>query len=401
MSVDVFEAIRPYVDSEVPAVMERLVKSDALVQGIIHVRYSKVPRYLENPLARFLRYRIHKALSGVRTVAEFQSLMGEFLEKTIEATMTGFTYGGQEALDPHKPYLFISNHRDITLDSALLNYALVHNGHESAEIAIGDNLLFNSLVTDLLRLNKSFVVNRSATGIKEKYAALTHLSHYIYQAHEDGRSIWIAQREGRAKDGADVTDPAILKMLHVWAKKQQLSFSDTMRRFNIVPVSVSYEYDPCDGLKAAELAAREKPGYVKNVGEDFQSIMRGISQPKGHVHVHFGDVLTDEYETPEAAAKAIDAQVVSNYRLYPSNLYACDQLLHSQQAPKSLRELSVEKLQHWIQSNSLPQLNLNPQELALQAKDFRERLSTYSEQMQQYILEMYANPVISKFRYQP
>lgn len=401
MSVDSFEAIRPYVDAEVPSVIKRLVNSEALLQGIIHVRYPKVPRYLEKPLARFLRYRIQKALSNVNTVAQFQSLMGAFLEKTIDSTMTEFTFGGLDQLTSDKPYLFISNHRDITLDSALLNYALIQNGHESAEIAIGDNLLVNPLVADLLRLNKSFVVNRSAKGIKEKYRALTQLSHYIFKAHENNRSIWIAQREGRAKDGADVTDPAILKMLHVWAKKQGLSFSEAIRHFNIVPVSVSYEYDPCDGLKAAELAAREQANYVKNAAEDFQSIMRGISQPKGRVHLQFGDVLTGDYETPEAAAAAIDEQIVSNYRLYPSNLFACDQLLHSQQPLKYLRELSAEKLQQWLDSSGLNQMNVSAQDLAQQAKEFKERLSTYSEQVQHYMLEMYANPVINKFRYQP
>lgn len=401
MSVDSFEAIRPYVDAEVPSVIKRLVNSEALLQGIIHVRYPKVPRYLEKPLARFLRYRIQKALSNVNTVAEFQSLMGAFLEKTIDSTMTEFTFGGLDQLTSDKPYLFISNHRDITLDSALLNYALIQNGHESAEIAIGDNLLVNPLVADLLRLNKSFVVNRSAKGIKEKYRALTQLSHYIFKAHENNRSIWIAQREGRAKDGADVTDPAILKMLHVWAKKQGLSFSEAIRHFNIVPVSVSYEYDPCDGLKAAELAAREQANYVKNAAEDFQSIMRGISQPKGRVHLQFGDVLTGDYETPEAAAAAIDEQIVSNYRLYPSNLFACDQLLHSQQPLKYLRELSAEKLQQWLDSSGLNQMNVSAQDLAQQAKEFKERLSTYSEQVQHYMLEMYANPVINKFRHQP
>ena len=401
MSVDLFEAIRPYVDAEVPSVIERLVNSEALLQGIIHVRYPKVPRYLEKPLARFLRYRIQKALSGVNTVAEFQMLMGQFLAKTIDSTMTEFTFGGLDQLEAGKPYLFISNHRDITLDSALLNYVLVENGHESAEIAIGDNLLVNPLMADLLRLNKSFVVNRSAKGIKEKYAALTELSHYIFHAHANSHSIWIAQREGRAKDGADVTDPAILKMLHVWAKKQGLSFSEAIRHFNIVPVSVSYEYDPCDGLKAAELAAREQANYVKNAAEDFQSIMRGISQPKGRVHLQLGDVLAGEYDTPEAAAAAIDAQIVSNYRLYPSNWYACDQLLHSQQPLKHLRELSADKLQQWLQSSGLSQMNVSAQDLAQQAKEFTERLSTYSDQVQRYILEMYANPVINKFRYQP
>ena len=213
LSAKSFDEIRPYSDAEVPAVVERLLQSDALIHGIIHVRFPKVPRYLEKPLARFVKYRIHKALQNVNTVEAFQELMGAFLEKTIENTMTEFTYEGLERLDPGKPYLFISNHRDITLDSALLNYALVKNGHDSAEIAIGDNLLVNPLVADMLRLNKSFVVNRSATGIKEKYAALTELSHYIYDAHENHRSIWIAQREGRAKDGFDRTDPALLKML--------------------------------------------------------------------------------------------------------------------------------------------------------------------------------------------
>lgn len=398
MSVQSFEAIRPYVDAEVPAVTQRLLDSDALVYGIMHVRYPKVPRYLEKPLARFLRYRIQKALSTVTTVAEFQQLMGAFLEKTIDNTMTEFTYQGLDELVPGRPYLFISNHRDITLDSALLNYTLVKNGFDSAEIAIGDNLLVNPLVADMLRLNKSFVVNRSATGIKEKYAAFTELSHYIYAAHQANRSIWIAQREGRAKDGADVTDPAILKMLYVWAKKQKLTFAETIKHFNIVPVSVSYEYDPCDGLKAAELCAREKSEYVKNSAEDFQSIMRGISQPKGSVHLHFGTPLTADYDTPEAAAKAIDEQIVENYRLYPSNWFACDRLLHSEQPLKSLRDMSAEKLQQWLQAAKLNQKNWNTQELANQAKEFTDRLSAYSEQVQQYILEMYANPVINKYR---
>ncbi|MCG8315531.1 MAG: glycerol acyltransferase, partial [Pseudomonadales bacterium] len=248
------------------------------------------------------------------------------------------------------------------------------------------------------RLNKSFVVNRSAKGIKEKYAALTELSHYIYDSHSDSRSIWIAQREGRAKDGADITDPAILKMLHVWAKKQGLSFSETVNHFNIVPVSISYEYDPCDGLKATELFARESEDYVKNSAEDFQSIMRGISQPKGRVHLHIGDVLRGEFETPEVAAKAIDAQIVENYHLFPSNLLACDQLLHSSNPPKSFRDMSIEKLQLWMQAAGALNNGFNSQDLAGQTKVFKERLSEYSEQVQQYMLEMYANPVINKYR---
>ncbi|MCG8668998.1 MAG: 1-acyl-sn-glycerol-3-phosphate acyltransferase [Pseudomonadales bacterium] len=398
MSVKPFDSIRPYSDQEVPDVVERLSSSEALIQGIIRVRFPKVPRYLEKPLARFLKYRIGSTLSRVTTVNEFQMLMGEFVEKTIDETISEFTHSGIEKLDVSKPYLFISNHRDITLDSALLNYALVKNGHESAEIAIGDNLLVNPLVADLLRLNKSFVVNRSATGIKEKYAALTELSHYIYSANEDSRSIWIAQKEGRAKDGADLTDPAILKMLHVWAKKQGLSFSETIQRYNVVPVSISYEYDPCDGLKASELFAKESEAYQKNSAEDLISIMQGISLPKGRVHIQVGDVLQGEYSDPIEAAKAIDEQIVSNYRLYPSNWLAYDQLLHTKGGMQSIRDVSSEKLKQWLQNSGLNQINLNSQDLAKQAKEFRDRLSHYSDQVQQYMLEMYANPVINKYR---
>jgi len=399
MSMQQFESIRPYHDHEVPAVIERLLQSDALIQAIIHVQFPLVPRYLEKPLARFVRFRIHNNLKEIHTVADFQQRMEDFVASTIDKSITEFTFSGQGNIERGVPYVFISNHRDITLDSALLNYALMQAGLETAEIAVGDNLLTNPLVSDLLRLNKSFVVNRSVTGVKAKYRALMELSHYISLANEQGRSVWIAQREGRAKDGFDITDPAIIKMLHIWQKKQGAAFAETIKRLNVVPVSISYEYDPCDGLKAAELQARAAEGYVKKAGEDVESIMRGIALPKGRVHIEIGKPLQGEFEDAESVAHALDQQIIENYRLFPPTLLAIEHLLSLSKAMQSLRDDSIARFQAVAQQAKDTLAAVDSQDLARQASEFSARLAHYPAQLQRTILEMYANPLLSKYKY--
>lgn len=396
MSTQQFESIRPYRDHEVPAVIERLLQSDALIQAIIHVQFPRAPRYLEKPLARFLRYRIHNSIKDIRTVEAFQQRMEDFVASTISKSISEFTFAGQQNLQKGVPYVFISNHRDITLDSALLNFALLKADMDTAEIAIGDNLLSNPLVSDLLRLNKSFVVNRSVSGVKAKYQALLELSHYISLANEEGRSVWIAQREGRAKDGVDMTDPAIIKMLHIWQKKQGVSFSDTINRLNLVPVSISYEYDPCDGLKAAELQARAADDYVKREGEDVESIMRGIALPKGRVHIEIGQPLQGQFDDAESVAHALDQQIIENYRLFPPSLLAIEHLLNLGKAMQNLREDSVAKFQAVAQQAKEALAGVDSQELSRQASEFSARLAHYPAQMQRTILEMYANPLLNK-----
>ncbi|MEE2732335.1 MAG: 1-acyl-sn-glycerol-3-phosphate acyltransferase [Pseudomonadota bacterium] len=399
MSTQQFEAIRPYQDHEVPGVIERLLQSDELVHAMIHVQFPLVPRYLEKPLARYMRHRVHKNLRDIQTVADFQVRMRGFVESTIDKSMTEFTFDGQQHLQNGVPYVFISNHRDITLDSALLNYALLQADLDTAEIAIGDNLLSNPLVSDLLRLNKSFVVNRSVSGVKAKYQALTELSHYISQANAEGRSVWIAQREGRAKDGFDITDPAIIKMLHIWQKKLGVGFGDTINKLNLVPVSISYEYDPCDGLKAAELQARAAADYVKQEGEDVESIMRGIALPKGRVHIQIGEPLHGEFQDAAQVAHALDAQIIQNYRLFPPSLLAIEHLLSLGKAMQSLKDDSIAKLQAVAQQARESVAGLDSQELARQAAEFSARLGHYPAQVQRYILEMYANPLLNKYDY--
>ena len=399
MAMQQFESNRPQQGYAVPAVIERLMQSDALINAIIHVQFPLVPRYLEKPLARYVRHRIHKSLKEISTVAEFQDRMRGFVQSTIEKSMTEFTFSGEQNLQQGVPYVFISNHRDITLDSALLNYTLIDAGLDTAEIAIGDNLLSNPLVSDLLRLNKSFVVNRSASGVKAKYQALLQLSHYINQASAEGRSVWIAQREGRAKDGFDITDPAIIKMLYVWQKKQGVSFSDAMNKLNLVPVAISYEYDPCDGLKATELQARAAADYVKQDGEDVESIMRGIALPKGRVHIEIGKPLQGDFADAQTLAHALDQQIVENYRLFPPSLLAIEHMLNLGKAMQSLKDDSITRFQTIAQQARETLTAMDAQELSRQAAEFSARLAHYPAQVQRYILEMYANPLLNKYNY--
>ena len=386
--MNTFDDIRPYRDHEVPAVIERLQNSEALIHILIQLQFPIVSRYIDKPLVPLMRRRMSRVLRNVKSVADFQQLMVQFVDHIVEKSMNGFSWSGLEQLDPNQSYVFISNHRDITLDSTMMNYVLMKTGMHSAEIAIGDNLLGNPLMADLMRLNKSFIVKRSVPGLKAKLAALTDLSEYITQSRTQGNSIWIAQREGRAKDGVDRTDPAIIKMLHIHNRHQKIPFAESMRQLNIVPVAISYEYDPCDVLKASEMQARlADEAYVKQANEDVESILRGISQPKGRVHVHFGAPLQGEFQNADEVAAALDQQIVDGYQLFPSNVIAFEQL---QGLIPNLADFAAQAKQ-WMP-------NVDAAELSRKASEFSARVSSYPQKVQTLILEMYANPLLSKFQ---
>ncbi len=384
-----FDDIRPFRDHEVPAVIERLQHSEALLHILIQLQFPIVSRYIDKPLVPLMRRRMARVLRNVKTVADFQQLMMHFVDHVVEKSMTDFTWSGLEQLDASQSYVFISNHRDITLDSTMMNYVLLKTGMHSAEIAIGDNLLSNPLMADLMRLNKSFVVKRSVPGLKAKLAALTELSEYITHSRSEGNSIWIAQREGRAKDGLDRTDPAIIKMLHIHNKKQKIPFAESMRLLNIVPVAISYEYDPCDVLKASEIQARATEQYVKRENEDVESILRGIALPKGRVHVHFGAPLQEEFHNADEVAAALDQQIVAGYQLFPSNVIAFEQLQSLLPSWEALAAQARERMP-----------TIDAAELSRKATEFSNRLSSYPQKVQKLILEMYANPLLSKFQMQ-
>jgi hypothetical protein len=220
----------------------------------------------------------------------------------------------------------VSNHRDIALDSAFLNYALYLAGHTTTRIAFGDNLLATGYAAEIMRLNKGFVVNRSAKAGKAAFAAMLETSQFIRHSIETGESVWIAQREGRAKDGCDRTDPAIVKMFALAYRKDVDDLTEVVARLGIVPVAISYEYDPCDVAKARELTVKGAGGaYEKAPDEDLRSVTAGVVGHKGRVHIHFGTPLAGPFADAEAVAVAIDRQVLAGFHLFPTHQWAAAQ----------------------------------------------------------------------------
>jgi 1-acyl-sn-glycerol-3-phosphate acyltransferase len=394
--MDTFADIRPYRDDEVPAVVARLMRDRQLVKAIERYKFPRLSRYCHPLTSLLVHYSLQQNLNRIRTVKDVQDMMAVFMVNTVQKSISGFTFEGLDNIPGRQPCLFISNHRDIAMDPALLNFALHQSGHDLVEIAIGDNLLANPLVSDIMRLNRSFIVKRSVEGHKAKFQALAHLSAYIDHTLAQNRSIWIAQREGRAKSGLDRTDPAIIKMLNICQKKKGLSFAASIQKLNIVPVAISYEYDPCDLLKAKELQASENASYVKSEGEDIASIIQGIASPKGRVHIAFGEVLRQNFTDAREVATAIDLQIMENYRLFPSNILAFEQLKVIRESFCSLQEESLHKLQEL--ANQARQLweRLDRREFVKKAAEFSARIGAYPERLQHYVLEMYANPLISK-----
>lgn len=316
-----FDNIRPYRDDEVPAAIERIMSNEDVVKQIINFQFKKLS-FLSWLLKPMIRYVLRKKYGNIKTVAQLQNYVAKFMESMIKNNTDGVVFEGFEKLKPDVGYLFISNHRDIALDPALVDFGLHKNNLPTVRIAIGDNLLRRPVATDLMKLNQSFIVNRSSKG-RELLKALAELSDYIRLSLKENHSIWIAQREGRAKDGNDETDPAILKMFYMSGKKLKIPFNEYVKELNIVPVSISYEFDPGDAGKAHELYEKSRTGeYQKSEFEDIDSIVNGITGYKGRIHVKVGDVITDDFKTPDELAAHIDRFIHQNYHLFPSNLVA-------------------------------------------------------------------------------
>ena len=373
---DRFADIRPYRDEEVLPVLERLLRDQEFLAAICRLRFKSLATWLGWPLRLLVKRALGKELSGINDIAGLQLVIEQYMSRMIEDSTAGFTVSGLENLRRDTPYLFMSNHRDITLDPAFTNYALHHNGFETVRIAIGDNLLTKPYVSDLMRLNKSFIVKRSARGPREVFKAYRELSAYIRHSIQVDRSpVWIAQREGRAKDGVDRTEPAIIKMLAMSQEKKRESFAEFIRGLNIVPVSISYELDPCDARKAVELEERLRTGaYEKAEHEDVASIATGISGNKGLVHVAFGRPLTDAYDSPEQVAAALDAAIVRNYQLHATNVYAW-RMLHEGSDPPMV--------------DTLPAASIDEQA-------FARRIASLPAPQQHHALAIYANAIVSK-----
>jgi len=372
---DPYADVRPYRDEEVAPVLARLLQDPELTGAIAAFRFGGLARVLPFLLRPAVRWYLKRELRGVASIRDLQLVIRRYMDAMIENTTAGLGVSGLDRLDPRRGYLFVSNHRDIAMDPAFTNYALHVSGFDTVQIAIGDNLLTKPWVADLMRLNKSFIVRRSAAGSRELLAASRHLSAYIRSAlTAEGANVWLAQREGRAKDGIDRTEPAVIKMLSLSRDRASEGFGEHIASLGIVPVAISYELDPCDALKARELAERARTGfYEKGEQEDVSSIGVGIAGSKGRVHVSFGTPLGSGFDSATAVAAEVDRQVLAGFRLHPSNLQAYAAL-----------------------EGQAPPAGLCCEDGSVSAAVFQARMDAIPPEHRPYALAIYANAVRSQ-----
>jgi 1-acyl-sn-glycerol-3-phosphate acyltransferase len=316
-----FEELRPFYDSEALEVMPRMAK-DPMYHQLVSYLWPGITK--EEAIAK---------AHNTKSIYDFQTgYMSHAIWSIVKSSSTGLSWNGIENLDPDKAYLFIANHRDILLDSALLQIILEKEKFATSEITFGSNLMDSGFITDFGRMNRMFTVKREGTA-KELYDISKQLSAYIRHTILDkNNSVWIAQRNGRTKDGNDQTQTGLLKMLGMSGGKD---FVQCFSELNIVPLTISYEYEPCDLLKAQELYLSDLHSkYVKAQGEDLNSIITGIKQPKGKIHLTFGKPILEELkeinkvsndnEKIKHLAALIDKRIYTDYKLNPVNYIAYD-----------------------------------------------------------------------------
>ena len=364
--------IHHYQDNEVNEVIISLLEDEELLSLLSSLKPG-IQKYLPSFLStKIIRSFLAAIFKDSDSIASFQDALAPLVEEMIERTTSEFTVSGLEHLNS-KPTLYISNHRDIALDSLFLNVARYREGHSTARIAIGDNLINGKFSEKVMRLNKSFVVHREITGVKETYKKLMNLSSFINRSiTEDHESIWIAQLEGRANDGNDYTDPAVLKMLHL-AKRKEKELSSWLNEVNLSPVTISYEFDPLDITKAIGWDGWRELSFEANNQRDIRELIAGITGHKGRVHLHIGEPIKicNSYED---LASVITQSMLDNYKIYPSAQIA-DSLIQK----KEKEELIVDFDKEYFQS-------------------FLSRFDSLDDDLKFKVFSMYAAPLINKRR---
>jgi 1-acyl-sn-glycerol-3-phosphate acyltransferase len=372
-----FDAIRPYYDAEVnEAILSAL--NHPMMKALMNFAYPNVDDEVWK-----------EQLKRTHSIRDFQiNFAYKAVKKVLERSSEGLTTSGFEQLEPNTSYLFISNHRDIILDTSLLNVCLHEHRLVMTASAIGDNLVKKDFLKTLSKLNRNFVVQRGLPP-RELLESSKLMSEYIAQLLlRENRSVWIAQREGRTKDGNDATHSGVLKMLAMGSDEKNIM--NYFKRIKIVPVSISYEYDPTDALKMPQLMAEANDEiYKKEKNEDFITLLSGVIGQKKRIHIHVGMVLNEEIDAIvaendntnkqiQALAQAIDDSILQSYKLWPTNFIAYD-LLHKTDTYKN----------HYTDD-----------EKSLFERRYELKIDTTNEQMVEGFLAMYANPVVNKSKYQ-
>lgn len=371
-----FDAIRPFYDSEINEAIHDVV-NHPMMKAMMNFTFPDVDDEVWK-----------EQLKKTHSIRDFQcNFIYHTIQKVLEKSSDGLTTSGFEKLEKGESYLFISNHRDILLDTTLLNVSLFEHGLVMTASAIGDNLVKKDFLNTLAKLNRNFLVQRGLTP-REMLQSSKTLSEYIgHLLLHENRSVWIAQREGRTKDGNDATNPGVLKMLGMGSDESNLM--DYFKKIKVVPVSISYEYDPTDVLKIPQLMAEaNNEVYIKEKNEDFMTLLSGVMGPKKRIHIHIGDVLNTEIDTIknefdnsnkqiQALAQVIDDSILKNYKLWPTNYIAYDILNKS----KEYAHLYTEN------------------EKSLFERRLEMRIDADNPVALQGLLDMYANPVVNNLKY--
>ncbi len=373
MDINKFDDIRPYNDAQVHPALERIVANPLFVNIANYIFPGQDVSLFKN------------LLLSCNSKEDFQvKVMSGIVKKILKDTTTGLTYGGLEYFNGNKKYLIVSNHRDIVLDSAIIQLIIHEHGIQTTEIAVGDNLITSSFIEDICRSNKMIKVVRS-TSPREVYTTSKILSEYIrYNVANQESSVWIAQRNGRTKDGADVTEQGLLKMFDMSGSGD---FVKDFTELHIMPTSISYEFEPCDIQKAVELYISRRQKYVKAEGEDLKSILTGIVQPKGRVHIQFNEPVTeqeviaaaefDKNERFKALGACMDNKIVANYKLWPNNYIAYDMLNSTNEYTSEYTQQEKETFEQYMAAKL-------------------EKVEADQQELKEIFLSIYANPVSGK-----
>ena len=373
-----FEDIRPYTDKEVKSKIALLVKDPVFDEVLSHV-------FKFRPVIEMVKLQLRM----IRTTKQLQgTFIYDLLRNVINKSSKGLTCSGIERLDKKKPYLFISNHRDIVLDAALLNYLIFEKGLNTTLVAIGNNLLLYNWIEHAVKLNRAFVIKRNLPP-REIHEASLKVSHFIRKSILDDKlSVWIAQREGRTKDGYDKTQVSLIKMLNMSNEK---GISEGYRELNIVPVAISYEIEPCGLAKIKELIKKEHYGQMKTSKDDLKSMSMGMFNPKGRMRFTFGKPLEIEIENGNSKSKElqnkiaqdiaekVDQQIYANYKLWPNNYIAYDMLMQEHRFKSKYTHSEERKFKIMVEQ---AMVNID-----FPIIDIQERF-----------LKLYANPVINKLK---
>lgn len=320
MIMENFDDIRPYNEQEATEAIKRLANNE-LFPIVINTVFPNID--VEQYRKEFLNYK---------NIRDFQSgFMFNAIESIINKTSSGLTYNGIENVDKNINYMLVSNHRDIALDATLLAYIFYINNLDTFEITFGSNLMQGDFVIDFGKINKMFKISRGGNA-RDFYKDSLHVSNYMrHTITEKKQSVWIAQRNGRTKDGSDETEIGVLKMFSLSSDK---NFVENLNEIKILPISISYEYEPCDFLKAMEIYISSYQKYIKEAGEDLRSIITGIMQPKGQINISITKPISEEelkycdsFEKNNKfvhLGKIMDLRILTNYKLYKTNYIAHD-----------------------------------------------------------------------------